>query len=100
MRSKDLPSVQFDASMDLDARLGLVMSAHSSHGYVNRQLLVDVYGVTQVQAGGLIRDFLHAHGARVKWDATHTKYQLNEFNLLSAIARFTCLKVRHGPHFN
>jgi hypothetical protein len=77
MESQKNRTQKFDPSLDMSDRLLLVMSTHDTFGYVNRQILVETYGITQAQAGALIRDFLHANASRVKWDATHAKYWLD-----------------------
>jgi len=67
---------RFDPTMDLEHRIALVMSLLKSLGYVNRKTLITTYGVTQLQAGSLMRDFIHAHAKHLEWDMTHAHYRL------------------------
>jgi hypothetical protein len=78
MKSKKIMRQPLDATSDLSSRMALVMSVHDSHGYVNRKVLIETYGITQIQAGSMIRDFLHTNASRVKWDVEHAKYWLDE----------------------
>ena len=65
---------RFDPTMDLEHRISLVMSLQKNLGHVNRKALITAYGVTQLQAGSLMRDFINAHAKHLEWDVTHAHY--------------------------
>ena len=67
---------RFGATLNLEKRIELVMSLQRSLGHVNRKQLIEAYGVTQIQAGSLMRDFIHAHAKHLKWNATHAHYSI------------------------
>jgi hypothetical protein len=67
---------RFDPTLDLEKRIELVMSLQRSLGHVNRKKLIEAYGVTQIQAGSLMRDFIHAHAKHLEWDAAHAHYSM------------------------
>ena len=58
---------RFNVNLDLTARLLLVSDAYLLRGQINRKILVDTYGVTQVQAGALMRDFIEASSKTIGW---------------------------------
>ena len=66
----------FDPCMDLEHRIALVVSLEKRLGHVNRQTLIEAYGMTQLQAGSLMRDFIQAHAKHLKWDKIHAHYNL------------------------
>jgi hypothetical protein len=65
---------KFSIHLKLADRVELVMAAHLIHGHVNRQTLMDLYGVNQVQAGSLIRDFIETHSVHIEWLPEHKHY--------------------------
>lgn len=65
---------RFDPSMDLEQRIALVLSLQKSLGHVNRKSLITAFGITQLQAGSLMRDFIQAHAKQLKWDMKHAHY--------------------------
>ncbi len=67
---------RFDPAWDLTKRLELVMSLQKRLGHVNRKSLIEAYGVTQLQASSLMRDFIHAHAKNLEWNATHAHYSM------------------------
>jgi hypothetical protein len=74
---KHSPSlVRFDPSLDLTTRIALVMSACQSSGHVSRKSLIATYGLSQQQAGSLMRDFIHAHAKHLQWDVAHARYSM------------------------
>ena len=76
MKSHSPTHERFDPSMNLEHRIALVMSLQKSLGHVSRKTLITAYGVTQLQAGSLMRDFIHAHAKHLEWDVTHAHYSL------------------------
>jgi hypothetical protein len=66
----------FSPDLDMTSRVALVTSAYLTRGHINRQLLVETYGVTQVQAGRLMRDFIEAHSKTIEWFPKNTHYRL------------------------
>lgn len=60
-------SKQFSVHLNLAERIELVMAAHVMHGHVNRQTLMKLYGINQIQAGALIRDFIETHSIHIEW---------------------------------
>ena len=69
---------QFNVTLDLASRIALVMAAHMAYGNVNRKTLMLMYGVTQIQAGALMRDFIHAHAKNIEWIAHHSHYEYTD----------------------
>ena len=63
--------------IDLPDRISLVMQAYEKDGHVNRKTLMAMYGLSQVQAGVLMRDFIHAHAINLEWHPTHSHYKLS-----------------------
>jgi len=69
-------SVSFNLPKDLSERLNLVMSVYKKLGHINRKNLAAAYGITQIDAGSLMRDFIEAHATKMEWDAEHGYYIL------------------------
>ena len=67
---------RFGTTLNLEKRIELVMSLQRSLGHVNRKALVEEYGLTQLEAGSLMRDFLHAHAKNLEWDMTNAHYKM------------------------
>ena len=67
---------RFGTTLDLEKRIELVMSLQTSLGHVSRKALVEEYGLTQLEAGSLMRDFLHAHAKNLEWDMTNAHYKM------------------------
>lgn len=59
---------------DLSERVSLVMQAYAKDGYVNRKTLMAMYGLSQIQAGVLMRDFIQTHAINLKWHPIHSHY--------------------------
>jgi len=78
MKNHEKNQKQFSVKLDLSSRIALVMAAHLTKGNVNRKTLMDMYGVTQIQAGSLMRDFIHAHANNIEWIAQHSHYEYAE----------------------
>lgn len=76
MRSQIQARPLYDQTLDLNQRIGLVMEVQKKLGYVNRQTLIQTYGLTQQQAGALMRDFIHAHAKDLEWNMKHSHYNL------------------------
>lgn len=76
MKSHKPADVRFDPALDLPKRIELVMAAYKKQGYVSRKTLIDAYGITQLQAGSLMRDFLHEHASKTQWNKTHSHYDM------------------------
>jgi hypothetical protein len=68
----------FSSNLDLPSRLALVKAAYLTHNHINRKILVDTYGVTQIQAGALMREFIEAHSKTITWFPENTHYRLIE----------------------
>lgn len=64
--------------IDLPDRIALVMQAYEKDGHVNRKTLMAMYGLSQIEAGVLMRDFIHAHAINLEWHPTHSHYKLSE----------------------
>lgn len=76
MKSHQLTVPCLDTSSDLAKRIDLVMSTYKKWGYINRKLLVMNYGISQQQAGSLMRDFIHLYAKRIQWDMKYGYYRL------------------------
>lgn len=57
-------------------RIELVVAVCISIGYVNRDLLAKYYGLTQLQASILLREFLQIHVNDVRRDIKQNAYVL------------------------
>lgn len=66
----------FEMPLDLDKRIDLVMSTYKKLGHINRKALAENYGITQQQAGSLMRDFIDQHASRIQWDMKQAHYIL------------------------
>lgn len=78
MNDRIKTSQKFSIHLDRAGRIGLVMAAHLMHGHVNRKTLMAIYGITQIQAGALIRDFIETHPSNIEWVAKHAHYTYSE----------------------
>lgn len=67
-------SKKFNIHLDLEARVELVLAAHVIHGHVSRKTLMTIYGISQLQAGALMRDFIKTHPNNIEWVAKHAHY--------------------------
>lgn len=76
MKSHNNAQSHFDHTLDLSQRIKLVMDVQKKLGHVSRQALIEMYGLTQQQAGALMRDFIHAHAKDLEWNMTHSHYNL------------------------
>jgi hypothetical protein len=76
MKSHQQTVLCLDTPLDLTKRIDLVMSTYKKWGYINRKLLVVNYGISQQQAGSLMRDFIHLHAKRIQWDMKYGCYKL------------------------
>lgn len=65
-----------NVSIELFERISLVMQAYEKDGHVSRKTLMAMYGLSQIQAGALMRDFIHAHAVNLEWHPTHSHYKL------------------------
>lgn len=78
MSNRTQTKLLFSPSLDLPSRLALVKTAYLAHGHINRKILVETYGVTQIQAGALMREFIEAHSKTIAWFPENTHYRLIE----------------------
>jgi hypothetical protein len=78
MKSHQPTVTCLDKSLDLSERIDLVMLTYKKLGYINRRALVVNYGISQQQAGSLMRDFIHLHAKRIQWDMKHAHYTLTD----------------------
>lgn len=62
---------------ELCERIALVMKACDKDGHVSRKTLMAVYGLTQIQAGVLMRDFIHAHASHLEWHPGQSHYKFS-----------------------
>jgi hypothetical protein len=76
MKSQQPTLMYPDTPLDLAQRIDLVMSTYKKLGYINRKALAMNYGISQQQAGSLMRDFIHLHAKRIQWDMKHGYYIL------------------------
>ena len=78
MKSSQKLHLRFDTSLDLPKRIALVLAAYDELGYVNRKSLMSIYGVTQLQAGALMRDFIHANARNIEWNKDRSHYNITD----------------------
>ncbi len=78
MKSASSTHAGFDTTLELPQRIQLVMAVYEKFGYINRKSLMAFYGITQQQAGALMRDFIHAHASNLRWDITHCHYKFHK----------------------
>jgi hypothetical protein len=64
--------------IDLSERISLVMKAYDIDGHVSRKSLMNTYGLSQIQAGALMRDFIHAHAISLEWHPSDSHYKISE----------------------
>lgn len=78
MKSQQPAVMCLDKSLGLSERVDVVMLTYKKLGYINRKALVADYGISQQQAGSLMRDFIHLHAKRIQWDIKHDYYTLTD----------------------
>ena len=61
---------------DFSKRMEMVVAACIGTGFVNRHVLAQFYGLSQLEASSLLRDFLHHRIRDVRWDAKTNSYKL------------------------
>lgn len=76
MKSHQKINLHFDPTLDLPERITLVLKAYNELGYINRKSLMTIYGITQLQAGALMRDFIHAHARNIEWNKENSYYRM------------------------
>jgi hypothetical protein len=76
MKSHQKFHLRFDTTLDLAKRIALVLAAYDELGYVNRKSLMTIYSITQLQAGSLMRDFIHAHARNIEWNTDKSHYNM------------------------
>ena len=76
MPSHKHTKLSFSIGLDLSSRLALVTAAYVTLGHINRKILMETYGVTQVQAGALMRDFIEANSKTIEWFPEKSYYRL------------------------
>jgi hypothetical protein len=76
MKSHQKIQLRFDTTQDLPKRIALVLAAYHELGYINRKSLMTIYGITQLQAGALMRDFIHAHAKNIVWNTKNSHYNM------------------------
>jgi len=65
-----------DSDSDLEKRIELVMSVHRQLGYVTRKKLIEIYGLSQLQAGSWMRDFIRVYAKNLKWNMKQAHYSM------------------------
>ena len=72
------PKIQenYGPTLDLPKRIALVASAYKALGYINRRALMNMYGISALQAGALMRDFIHANASKLQWDKNQKHYNI------------------------
>jgi hypothetical protein len=76
MKSNQPTLMRRDSPLDLTQRIDLVMSTYKKLGYINRKALAANYGISEQEAGSLMRDFIHLYAKRIQWDMKHSYYIL------------------------
>jgi hypothetical protein len=64
---------------DSAKRVAMVIAACIETGYINRVVLANYYGLTQLQASILLREFLQAHAQDVRREPKHNGYLLRGY---------------------
>lgn len=59
-----------------EERISLVMKAYEKDGHVSRKTLMTMYGISQLQAGTLMRDFIHKNAVDLEFHAHYSHYKL------------------------
>lgn len=57
-------------------RIALVQRACEKDGHVSRKTLMKMYGISQIEAGLLMRDFIHQNAVDLEWHALHSHYKM------------------------
>lgn len=78
MKSHQKLHLRFDTTLDLPKRIALVLAVYDELGYVNRKSLMAAYGITQLQAGALMRDFIHAYASNIEWNKDKSHYTMTK----------------------
>lgn len=61
---------------NFEERISLVMKAYEMDGHVSRKTLMKLYGISQLDAGVLMRDFIHQNARDLKWHPTQSHYKI------------------------
>ena len=64
----------------IQRRIDLVLEVCLEQGRVNRALLCETFGITQLQASHLLREFLRVYALVVAWDEEVGAYLLKEYH--------------------
>lgn len=67
---------QHSVPADLSKRIEMVVAACIGKGHVNRHVLAEYFGLSQLEASSLLRDFLQHRIHDVRWDAKNNSYVL------------------------
>jgi hypothetical protein len=74
---KNIPHFS-EKSLNLEDRIALVNSVYRKLGFVNRKSLMQAYDLSQIEAGSLMRDFIHAHAKNLEWDLQKGHYKIKD----------------------
>lgn len=61
---------------ELHKRVEMVIAVCIAHGHVNRDVLIEHFKLTPLQASVLLRDFLQAKSKEIRRDSKHNGYAL------------------------
>ena len=77
MKKNKSSTLKNKQNVDLHERISLVMKAYDIDGHVSRKTLMTTYGLSQLQAGALMRDFIHAHAINLEWHPSNSHYKIS-----------------------
>jgi hypothetical protein len=58
-----------------------VLNLYREHGHVNRELVAQKLALSKLQAGRVMRDFLHVHAPKVHWDQSKSGYLMRHHHV-------------------
>jgi hypothetical protein len=59
-----------------EERISFVMKAYEKDGHVSRKTLMKLYGISQLDAGVMMRDFIHQHARDLEWHPIQSHYKI------------------------
>lgn len=63
------------SELDRNERIKFATDAHTNFGNISRKKLMDIYGITQIQAGLMMRDYIHEYATKIEWVEEHSHYK-------------------------
>lgn len=63
------------SELNKSERIKFAIDAHKDFGNISRKKLMSIYGITQIQAGLMMRDYIHEYASKIEWVEKHSHYE-------------------------